>query len=44
MIESVRRTIGRHGLLEPGQPVVVAVSGGVDSMVLWDVLQQLGHP
>ena len=34
-------TIERHKLLAPGQKVVVAVSGGCDSMVLLDLLHRL---
>lgn len=30
-------------LLTPGQKVLCAVSGGVDSMVLWNVLKELGY-
>jgi len=41
----VERSIRRHGLFRDGQPIVVAVSGGVDSMVLLRVLHELagGH-
>lgn len=35
--------IREHDLLTPGQQVVVGMSGGVDSMVLADVLVQLGY-
>ena len=31
-------------MLSPGQPVVALVSGGADSLCLWDVLRELGHP
>ncbi|MBU6401290.1 MAG: tRNA lysidine(34) synthetase TilS [Verrucomicrobia bacterium] len=37
----VTRTIDRYALLHPGQAVLVAVSGGVDSMVLLGLLDQL---
>ncbi|MBK8500512.1 MAG: tRNA lysidine(34) synthetase TilS [Flavobacteriales bacterium] len=44
MLDEVRRYILRGSLLPPGAPVRVAVSGGVDSMVLLHVLRALGHP
>ncbi|MDI6873114.1 tRNA lysidine(34) synthetase TilS [Candidatus Solincola sp.] len=41
VIQRVRRTVRRWGMLSPGDLVVVAVSGGVDSLVLLDVLAQI---
>ena len=41
MPEQVEKTIGGRGLLRRGQPVLVAVSGGVDSMVLLQLLHKL---
>ena len=31
-------------LLEPGEPVLALVSGGPDSLCLWGLLRELGHP
>jgi tRNA(Ile)-lysidine synthase len=46
MLSTVLRTIARHALCERGDRVIVAVSGGPDSMallhVLWEVRQRLG--
>ena len=36
----VERTIQRRGLFQDGQPILVAVSGGLDSMVLLRVLHE----
>lgn len=41
MIEQVRQTIAEHRMLAGGDSVVVAASGGVDSMVLLHVLATL---
>lgn len=43
MRDSVHQYIKSHHLLEKGQPVLVGVSGGVDSMVLLHVLHDLGY-
>jgi uncharacterized protein (TIGR00269 family) len=41
--EQVRRAIHEHEMLEPGDRVLVAVSGGKDSLALWDLLVELGY-
>lgn len=41
--EQVRRAIDDHDMIQPGQRVLVAVSGGKDSLALWDMLLDLGH-
>lgn len=41
MLERVTATVRRHGLVEPGQHVVVAVSGGADSVCLLHALHML---
>ncbi len=39
--ERIRATIDHHGMFRSGQTVLVAVSGGIDSVVLLDVLDHL---
>jgi uncharacterized protein (TIGR00269 family) len=39
----IDRTIERHRMLDPTDRILVAVSGGKDSLALWDVLLDLGY-
>jgi uncharacterized protein (TIGR00269 family) len=39
----VERTIGTHKMFTPQERVLVAVSGGKDSLALWDVLVRAGY-
>ncbi|HXF35563.1 MAG TPA: ATP-binding protein [Actinomycetota bacterium] len=41
--EQVRRAIQGHDMFDPEDRVLVAVSGGKDSLALWDVLLELGY-
>ncbi len=41
LIAAVERVVARHGLSKDGQRILVAVSGGLDSMVLLHVLHRL---
>jgi uncharacterized protein (TIGR00269 family) len=41
--EQVKKAIHSHRMLEPGERVLVAVSGGKDSLALWDILVRLGY-
>ena len=41
--KQVREAIRHYRMLEPGEPVLVAVSGGKDSLALWDVLLEDGY-
>ncbi len=42
--DQVSRTIADHAMVAPGERVLVAVSGGKDSLALWDILLDLGYP
>lgn len=39
----VARAIHDHAMLRPGERVLVAVSGGKDSLALWDMLLEMGY-
>lgn len=39
----VRRAIHEHRMMEQGEKVLVCVSGGKDSLALWDLLCRLGY-
>jgi tRNA-5-methyluridine54 2-sulfurtransferase len=41
--DQVKRAIKDHDMFGPADRVLVAVSGGKDSLALWDVLLDLGH-
>jgi len=41
--EQVKRAIRQHDMVSAGDRVLVAVSGGKDSLALWDVLLELGY-
>jgi tRNA-5-methyluridine54 2-sulfurtransferase len=41
--QQVTRAIAKHRMLAPADRVLVAVSGGKDSLALWDLLLELGY-
>jgi uncharacterized protein (TIGR00269 family) len=41
--EQVRRAIHQFEMIAPGERVLVAVSGGKDSLALWELLVRLGY-
>ncbi len=43
MIEQTQRFIEKYRMFSPNDRVLVAVSGGKDSLSLWDILWQLGY-
>jgi tRNA(Ile)-lysidine synthetase, N-terminal domain/tRNA(Ile)-lysidine synthetase, C-terminal domain len=43
MLDTIRRFIEKEKLLSQGAPVIVGLSGGMDSMALLDVLTLLGY-
>lgn len=42
-VAQTARTIAKYRMFGPNERVLVAVSGGKDSLALWDVLLQLGY-
>jgi len=44
VLNRVQQTIKRYKLFVPKERIVVAVSGGKDSLALFDILQRLGYP
>lgn len=44
VLDQVRRAIRSHHMLQRQDRVAVAVSGGKDSLALWDILLRLGWP
>ncbi len=42
--DQTAKAISQFAMLEPGERVLVAVSGGKDSLALWDLLLELGYP
>jgi uncharacterized protein (TIGR00269 family) len=41
--DQVARTVAHYRMIPPGGRVLVAVSGGKDSLALWDILLHLGY-
>jgi tRNA-5-methyluridine54 2-sulfurtransferase len=41
--EQVRRAINSHSMMRHREKVLVAISGGKDSLALWDILLDLGY-
>ncbi|MGQ0432899.1 MAG: tRNA(Ile)-lysidine synthetase [Microthrixaceae bacterium] len=41
--DQVAKAIKDFSMLEPGDRVLVAVSGGKDSLAVWDILRELGY-
>lgn len=44
MLETVKQTIAVYEMLRQGEPVLVALSGGADSVALLRALYELGYP
>ena len=41
--DQTAKAIAEFAMIQPGERVLVAVSGGKDSLALWDVLLDLGY-
>lgn len=43
VLQQVEKTIQKYHMFSPSDRILVAVSGGKDSLSLWDILQRLGY-
>ncbi len=43
ILKHTKRFIRKYGMFTPEERILVAISGGKDSLALWDVLLQLGY-
>ena len=41
--DQVRKAIEQFDMIKPGERVLVAVSGGKDSLAVWEILRELGY-
>ena len=41
--QQVDRVIDDYDMFAPGERLLVAVSGGKDSLAVWDILRELGY-
>src|SRR5438309_501000 len=41
--DQVAKAIDEHEMIRPGERALVAVSGGKDSLAVWDILLELGY-
>jgi tRNA-5-methyluridine54 2-sulfurtransferase len=41
--DQVAKAIKEFDMISPGERVLVAVSGGKDSLAVWDILRELGY-
>lgn len=44
VVEQTERFIRKYRMFTRGERILAAVSGGKDSLSLWDILEQLGYP
>ena len=43
VVETSEKTIQKYQMFKRGERILVAISGGKDSLALWDILSQLGY-